>query len=246
MRLLTTGIKVLFASLLLSFSTGCGASMYRASSGVAFELDNAKEIDDADVGKAFAASPQVPEKPRVAFYAFDDDKAADVERALAAIPNVAGVYRIPPLLVTGKRKFDDTSWGPPREVSVKKLRLLAARAHADVLVIFDNGWRGGGANGWSAINFLIVPIFVAPWLSNETESYAQAYVIDVRNGYLYGEVGAEAKDGSSTANIYAPSANELATERWPKLLDNVKVQIATKLREGHKPEPQSEPTAGAE
>jgi hypothetical protein len=227
--------KLLLGFLLLSSATGCGSSMYRASAASAFEIDNAKEIDDAEVGKAFAASPQVPDKPRVAFYAFDDAKAADIEKSLAAIPTVSGVYRIPPLLVTGKRKFDDASWGPPREISVKKLRLLAARAHADVLVVFDNGWRGGGGNGFAALNILIVPIFIAPWLSNETESYAQAYVIDVRNGYLYGEVSAEAKDGKSAVNIYAPDAKELAEARWPKLLESVKDQVATKLREGTPP-----------
>jgi hypothetical protein len=227
-------LALILSSVLLTSSVGCGGAMYRASEGSRFELESAREIDDNDVAKAFAASPQVPDKPRVAFYTFSDDKASDVEKALASIPNVAGVYRIPPLLVTGKRRFEENaSWSQPKEISIKKLRLLAARAHADVLVIVDDGFRGGGANLWSMLDALIVPIFVAPWLSNETESYAQAYVIDVRNGYLYGEVNAEAKDGKDAVTMWAPGPSDLAKERWPKLLEAVKVQIGDKLRAGN-------------
>lgn len=223
-------LRLVLASTLLSSAAGCGGAMHRASSGARFELDNVREIDDEDVAKAFAAAPQVPDKPRVAFYAFDDAKAADIERALASIPNVSGVYRIPPLLVTGKRRFDDASpYGQSQEISVKKLRLLAARAHADVLVVIDNGWRGGGVNGLVALNFLVVPIFVTPWLSSETESYAQAYVVDVRNGYLYGDATAEAKDGKGSVTIWGDGPHDLAEQRWPKLLAAVREDVADKL-----------------
>jgi hypothetical protein len=141
------------------------------------------------------------------------------------------VYRIPPLLLTGKRKFQETSrWEPPQEISVKKLRLLAARANADVLVVFDHGWRGGGANGLAALNILVVPVFFVPFMSNEVESYAQAYVIDVRNGYLYGEVSVEKKSGDGFVNIYASSPETVANEAWPKLLDDVKAQMSKTLK----------------
>lgn len=210
--------------------TGCGASTYQASTGVRFDLDSSKQIDDDDVAKAFAAKPQITERSRVAYYTFDDDKAEDIEKALAGVPNVGSVYRIPPLLLTGRRKYQETSrWDSAQEVSVKKLRLLAARGNADVLVVFDHGWRGGGANGLVALNVLVVPIFFVPFLSNETETYAQAYVIDVRNGYLYGEVDVEKKGGGGYKNIYADSPRDVANELWPALLGDVKRKLATKL-----------------
>lgn len=220
----------LLGALVLSSSAGCGLSTYQASTGVHFDLDSSKQIDDEDVAKAFAARPQLAERSRVAYYTFDDDKAGDIEKALAAVPNVGSVYRIPPLLLTGRRKYQESSrWEAPQEVSVKKLRLLAARGNADVLVVFDHGWRGGGVNGLVALNVLVVPVFFVPFCSNETESYAQAYVIDVRNGYLYGEVDVEAKGGSGYTNIYAPGPANVANELWPKLLDDVKLKLATKL-----------------
>jgi hypothetical protein len=196
-----------------------------------FDLDSSKEIDDADIAKAFAASPQMGERVKVAYYAFDDSKAKDVEGMLANVPNVSSTYRIPNMLMSGRRRFDEQSYGGgSHDFSIKKLRLLAARAHADVLVIFDNGWRGGGVNGLVALNILIVPIFFVPAYSNETESYAQGYVIDVRNGFLYGEVSAEQKDGKDYVTIWAKSTREIADEQWPKVLDGVKVQLRDKLK----------------
>jgi hypothetical protein len=216
-------------ALLLSSATGCGASAYQASGGVKFDVDSAHQIDDDDVAKAFAAKPQLADKSRVAYYAFDDKDAADVEGMLAKGKHVSSVYRIPPLLLTGKRRFQESRWDAAQEISIKKLRLLAARANADVLVVFDHGWRGGGANGLAALNVLLVPILFVPFLSNETETYAQAYVIDVRNGFLYGEASAEKKAGSGYVNVWQPNAETLATDLWPKLLDDVKVQLDEKL-----------------
>lgn len=208
--------------------TGCGAA-YSASGTSRFALDSDKEINDEDVGKAFAANPQMGEKVKVAYYTFSEKRAEDIEQKLAKTKNVASVYRIPPLLVTGQRRFQEQNhWAPPQEVGTKKLRLLAARAHADVLVIFDHGWRGGGANGWAALTPLIVPVFIVPFLSNETESYAQAWVLDVRNGYLYGEVSTETKSGGDVT-IYGPSAETIAEQQWPKLLEAIGHKIEEKL-----------------
>lgn len=227
MRRLLVG---LFGLALLSSATGCAAT-YRASSGVQFDVEGGKEIDDEDIAKAFAASPQMGERVRVAYYAFDDDKAADVEKMLATVPNVGSVYRIPNLLVTRKRRFDEPNpYGPARELGVKKLRLLAARAHADVLVVFDDGYKGGGVNALVALNILILPIFFVPAYSNETESYAQAYVVDVRNGYLYGESSAEQKGGKDFVTLWARRPDEIADELWPALLGQVRIQLTEKLK----------------
>jgi hypothetical protein len=148
---------------------------------------------------------------------------------------VVSTYRIPKLLVTGQRRFQEPLWGQPTpEVSVKKLRLLAARAHTDILVVFDHGWRGGGVNGWVALNILLVPALFTPWLSNETESYAQAFVLDVRNGYLYGEPSAETKGGKGAVTVWGDKVDDVAQEQWPRLLDAVKVQLAATVRENTK------------
>jgi hypothetical protein len=227
----------LFFALSLSSLAGCG-SAYSASQGAKFEVDSAKEIDDDDVKKAFDASPQLGDKSRVAYFTFDDSKSDDVERMLKSTQHVESVYRIPALLVTGKRRFQETSpYAAPQEVSVKKLRLLAARAHCDVLVVFDHGYKGGGANALTALNIVILPMLFVPFLSNETESYAQAHLIDVRNGYVYGEVQAEAQGGSKYVTIYGRTPKDVFEESWPKILTGVQGELEKRLTPGAKAPP---------
>ncbi len=238
-------LRTLLPVLALSTLAGCG-STYQASHGARFEIDAAKEIDDDDVKKAFEASPQLGDRSRVAYFLFDDDKTDDVERMLKGSRHVDSVYRIPTLLVTGKRRFQETSpWQPPQEVSVKKLRLLAARAHADVLVVFDHGWKGGGANPLVALNVLVLPILFVPFLENETQSYAQAHLIDVRNGYVYGEVSAEVKGGSKYTTIWARTPKDVFEESWPQVLSGVQRDLDRSLGPSKAATPAAAPETAA-
>ena len=218
-----------FLSLSAPMTPGCGAA-YQASEGTHFAADSAREINDDEVRAAFEASPQVKETSKVAYYTFDESRSADIEKMLATTHHVTSVYKIPRLLVTGQRTFQDGSLGAQSgEVSLKKLRLLAARAHADVLVVFDHGYRGGGANPLVALNVLLVPALFTPWLSNETESYAQALVFDVRNGYLYADFTTTDKGGQHYVTIYGKAPADVADDQWPKLLTDVKAKVSSAL-----------------
>jgi hypothetical protein len=202
----------------LAALTGCGGT-YAPGRTAGFDADATPQIDDEDIRKAFEARPQLPATVRVAYYTFDPTVAKDLDGALAALPGVSSVYRIPPLLVTGERRLEDPRYGqsPAREVTLKKLRLLAARAHADALVVIDHGYRTGGANALAALNVLVVPMLFTPFLDNTVEGYAEAYVVDVRNGYLYGQVAEDDKRGERFATIYAPTAAQVAAEQWKTL-----------------------------
>jgi hypothetical protein len=210
----------------LALLSGCGMAVYQPSKTAAFELDAAKEINDDDVKKAFEARPQLGEKLNVAYYSFDPSRAADIETMLAGVPGVVSVYRLPQLMVTGEKRYDEhRSWAPPAEVSLKKLRLLAARAHADVLLIFDYGHKTGTANGFVAFTPLLVPILFVPFLDNSVESYLETHVIDTRNGYLYAELTADDRGGSSSATIWAPGTQPVIDELWGKLLGSTRKRL---------------------
>src|SRR5258708_4768829 len=89
-------------------TAACGGSMYMPSRAANFDPDGTKEVDDEDVKKAFEAKPQLGERFHVAYYSFDPSKDADVEKAIGAVPGVASVYSIPPLVATGQHRFDET------------------------------------------------------------------------------------------------------------------------------------------
>jgi len=218
-------------------SAGCSTSVHRPGLATAFDAHPAREITDEDIRVAFSARPQLPERVRVAYFSNDPERNADIEGGFASLPQVSGVYRIPSLLVTGHRRFDEPRrWEPPREVGIHALRLLAARARCDALVVFDYGSRiEHSANGYAALNALVVPTLFAPFLEARVESYLDAYVIDVRNGYLYRHVSASQRGELSRLTVWSDADQRLVERQWAALLADTRRDLAAAFVEGRLP-----------
>ncbi|MCC6559368.1 MAG: hypothetical protein IT372_41120 [Polyangiaceae bacterium] len=220
---------------------GCGTAVYRPNTAGQVDLDPALEINDEDVRKAFEARPQLQPSLAVACYSFDPRRADELDGMVRSLPGVRSVYRIPPLLVTGERRFQEVSpWEPPKPVSVKKLRLLAARAHADVLMIFDYGYKTSRpANGLVAFNVALLPALFLPFLDLEVESYLETYVVDTRNGYLYGHLTSDAKDREDYVSIYTQLEERFVEKQWKEIVDGTKRRLGGLLVEEAKPRPEA-------
>jgi len=204
----------------LGVGAGCGGGSYQPSRSTNFQIDSEAEIDDDDIRKAFEARPQMPSSAmRLSYYTFDPEIADDLDKSLATMPGVSSVYRIPPLLVTGQRRLQETNgyYGPSPEVSVKKLRLLAARAKTDVLVIVDHGYRNTGINPLVSFSMFLVPLLFLPFLDTNIKGYVETFVVDVRNGYLYGHLVQEDERGDHYTTIYGKKVEEYAVEQWKEL-----------------------------
>jgi hypothetical protein len=219
---LLPALRTFLLSSLLAFPlAGCGVSAYQPGRTAGFDLDGTREINDEDVRKAFEARPQLASPMRVAFYTFDVSKSDEIEASLRGVPGVADVYRIPPLLVTGQRRHDGEGGHgarPPQELSLKKLRLIAARAHADVVIVFDYGHRvDTSANGWTALTPLLLPIFFVPFLDRKVDSYMDTYVVDTRNGFLYAHITAEEESRVDSTTIYHDTDPTIRAQ-WGKVL----------------------------
>lgn len=201
--------------------TGCGVSAYQPGRSAGFELDSNREINDDDVRKAFEARPQMKTPMRLAFYSFDVAKSDEIEASLRGVPGVADVYRIPPLMVTGQRRFDDAHGRgsqASQELSLKKLRLIAARAQADVVLVFDYGHKvDTSANGWTALTPLLLPTLFVPFLDRKIDTYLDTYVIDTRNGYLYAHISADEQTRKSSTTIYHDDDPTIRAH-WEKVL----------------------------
>ena len=205
----------------LAVLAGCGGtSVYQPSRFAPLETDPAAEINDDDVRKAFEAKPQMGSELRIAYFTYASDKSGPIEETLRTLPGVVGTYSIPSLMVTGQRPFDEfRPWEQPapQPLSMKKLRLLAARAHCDALVVVDYGWRvNGSVNGLVAFNILLVPALFLPFRDLTYESYVDAFVLDTRNGYLYGRVNSHEEQTKAFATIYAQD-DPVIGDQWTKL-----------------------------
>lgn len=237
------GMLALFA---LALGTGCGGGPYQPSRTANFQIDAEAEIDDEDIRKAFDARPQMPTSNiRLSYYTFDPAIAGDLEQTLSTMPGVSSNYRIPPLLVTGQRRHQDNGgyYGPPADVSVKKLRLLAARAKTDVLVIVDHGYHNGGVNPLVSFNMLIVPIFFVPFLDTLVKGYVETFVIDVRNGYLYGHLVQEDERGDSYTTIYGKKVDVLAAEQWKDMRGRFAKDLGALMEKERTRKPEDKPAA---
>ncbi len=217
-------------------SQGCGTTLYQPSSGFSFDLNAATEINDDDIRKAFSSRPQMGRSIRVAYYSFDPkpERLAALEKMLRAGEGVADVYRIPTVMVTGKRRFDTQrphyTRPSPGPMSVKKLRLLAARARCDVVVLFDYAHKvETTANGWAALNVLVLPLLFAPYLDKKVDSYLESFIVDTRNGYLYGHITSQKKGEAKRVTIYTRADEALVEGQWAKLLNGTGKALARLL-----------------
>ena len=196
-----------------------------------FDPDGEAQIDDRDVQKAFEARPQWADRFNVAYFDFDPSKDDDVEKALRGVPGVGSVYGIPALEATGHHRFDETPSTVP--LGMKKLRLLAARAHCDVLVVVDYARKTDVApNALAAFDVLLLPALFLPFRDVTVESAVDAFVVDVRNGYLYGHVALTKKDTAPHQTIYADD-DALAARQWSAISAELKdalVALATSER----------------
>ena len=104
-------------------------------------------------------------------------------------------------------------------MSVKKLRLLAARARCDVMVIFDYAHKiETRANGWAALNVLVLPLLFAPYLDKTVDSYLESFIVDTRNGYLYGHISTQKKGETRRVTIYTSADDRMVEAHWARLL----------------------------
>jgi hypothetical protein len=115
------------AALALALLTGCAGSMYQPSRSAPLEMDAAAEIDDDDIRKAFEAKPQLPATLRVAYFTFAPEKADQIDRLLRAIPGVASTYRIPALVVSGQRRYQESSPSASRSCACSRRGPIATR-----------------------------------------------------------------------------------------------------------------------
>lgn len=99
-----------------------------------------------------------------------------------------------------------------------------------MLVISDYGFRRTArANGLTALNLLVVPALFAPFLSVQRESYAELTVIDVRNGYLYGQITATEDAVTPFTTVYGIENPQPIEYQWIDLVSTTQSALGALL-----------------
>ena len=194
------------------------------------------QIDDSAIAEALARRPQLPDRVRVGVWFREPADGAwrwqfeDRERVIAAAEEVEDVDLFP------------ISRGFVESEDLRGLRLAAARhgAHA-ILVVEGRPDQQTSDNGWVATYPLLLPIFFAPAQELDTRFSIDVAMYDVRNGFLYATVEAEALEEQQRAHVWIDRDGGIR-EAKRRALEHLHTELAERLAHLMEREP-SEPTA---
>lgn len=211
----------LFTLVCLSLAALSGCGVLSSTPSTLAVRDATDGLSEAELAALLETRPQVPDDYRLAWLAVAPGHDDALEAQLSGLPGQRDAVRLSPLVAAGRRRFDD---GAHAEVSLQRLRLLAARAHADVLVIVDHGWRSTRSpNGWAALSVLLLPALFTPHVEADVESYVEATLIDVRTGTILAETSVS--DAFHVANMTLWSSDDQ---------QRAEAQIETLLAQTHR------------
>lgn len=87
--------------------------------------------------------------------------------------------------------------------SVRDIRRGAARQHVDAVLIYETFATTESTSNPLAISKLALIGFFLPTENVESDGFAQAVLLDVRNGYTYGFASAQVEDAAFTLSSWA-------------------------------------------
>jgi biopolymer transport protein ExbD len=186
----------------------------------------APHVGDEDVRRAFDAQPELRGPAHVAYFTRDEEHVEEIERMLSHVAHVRSFYRLPLVLVSGRQRFEDG----PVTIDVEQLRLLAARARADLVLIFDYGYRTEySANGLAALGVAVVPLFFLPMQDVDAESYLDSYLFDTKSGFFYGQLHATRHAGEGFLTIYSSAGDDLVEAQRAEMLAETQKSLGSLL-----------------
>ncbi len=97
--------------------------------------------------------------------------------------------------------------------TVRRIRLGAARQHVDAVLIYETFGRSEESSNPLAVTKLALIGFFLPTENVAAEGFAQAVLVDVRNGYTYGTASAVAEKPSHRLTTVSDSGDAHASAR---------------------------------
>ncbi len=90
-------------------------------------------------------------------------------------------------------------------------------------------------NPLAAFTPLILPVLFLPYMDVKVDSYLDAYLIDMRNGYVYAQIGSTRTSGEDYLTIYSDARDHLVAAPWDELVREASGAIAKVVAAQHAP-----------
>ena len=156
------------------------------------EPDSLYQVNDEDIRKALETNPQIHLPLNLAIYNSSQNTYA-FEDSISTLAELNRVIEISPALLDASSYYKSQQYGgwnrypsAPVSIDLKKLRLYAAQAKSDlVLFISTSHSFKEDVNILSPLYAGLITIPFIPGQNVRLDSFMEAYIIDVRNGFLY-------------------------------------------------------------
>jgi hypothetical protein len=174
-----------------------------------------------------------------------DEAAAWQKLAEKLGPRFGQFVPVSPLIAemtAAEQNIGRSDYGNRLADTVRKLRLGAARQHADAVLIYEVAGTANDNNTFlSVADLSIVGAFIVPSRHLKAEGFANALLLDVANGYPYGTATARADDQNLVPNFGSSARTgdllrDARSAAVRKLVDEVeKMAVAIQARRGGEP-----------
>lgn len=147
-------------------------------------------------------------------------------------PSFGTFVPVSPLVAEMFDERNEYQRGSAARETVRKIQLGAARQHLDAVIIYESdGTADSRGNPLSIGEWTLIGAFILPSQDVQARGFAQALMIDVRNGYPYGTAQAEAKDTSITSRFTTGDAeNDLAESARVAAVANLAPEVEKMIR----------------
>ncbi|MGE0787624.1 MAG: hypothetical protein AB7S26_18255 [Sandaracinaceae bacterium] len=171
--------------------------------------------DETEIRAAIAAHPSGAAPYSLAVLASNVADDIDVETPASGLPGVQRTVRIP------DHFFRSHDYQPVGGL-VPDLRLHAAQNGANLLLLLDFRHEVESyPNGWYALGLLLIPLFAAPWVTEEIEGRLDWYLIDVSTGAYLARGTERSERTSRELTIYEAEGTEHVEDHERALVDRV-------------------------
>jgi hypothetical protein len=215
---------------LAAFLVGCGAKIMSYAPTSTYSENDFREINDEDILKAFQAKPQLCLPARVAWYNLSRDSLLFFIQTSDSTM-VAENYLVPKTLIEGFQPLFETPYDnyySAKPIDFKAVRLLAARAKCDIVVLVMSRFaEERDLNPWAILNALILPAFFTPYYHVEYKYSSEVFIFDVRNGYMYRHLKFDDDRKEYFVNLW--NVNALARDTNIKMIRAASVYLKNEL-----------------
>jgi len=222
--------KIIFTFVIASF-IGCAAKMsYSPTSS--YSEGEYRNINDEEILKAFQAAPQLKLPSKVAWYNMSRDSLINLIK-FENEKTISGNYDIPKTLIEGSEPLFDYPYNgylnSAQPVNFKEVRLLAARAKCDIVILVTSRFEEKrNINAWATLNILLLPALFTPYWHIDYRYSSEVFAFDVRNGYMYKHLEYSDDKKETFVNIW--TAERTAKEVNMNLIKSASIYFKEELK----------------